>query len=166
MFTKVLVLTLLASTYPVPQHHGTKIMDSSTTYCPTYELFLCHINDLPNSVKSSVRLFADDCLLYREINRENDHTTLQNDLNNLKKWASDWGMHFNAKNCYILSMKKKSHHSYTLNNQILEQVPSNSYLGLQVPSNPYLGLQVPSNPYLRTTNSRRPQMEGTYKQHL
>jgi hypothetical protein len=65
-------------------------------------------------------------------------------------------------------MKKKSHHSYILNNQILEQVPSNPYLGLQVPSNPYLGLQVPSNPYIvpKTTNSRRPQTEGTYKQHL
>ena len=30
-------------------------------------LFLCHINDLPDAVKSSVRLVADDCLLYREI---------------------------------------------------------------------------------------------------
>jgi hypothetical protein len=79
-------------------------------------LFLCHINDLPNSVKSSVRLFADDFLLYREINNEND-------LENLEKWASDWGMCFNANKCYILSMKKKIHHSYTLNNQILEQVP-------------------------------------------
>jgi hypothetical protein len=43
-------------------------------------LFLCHINDLPNSVKSSVRLFADDFLLYREMNNENDNTTIQNDL--------------------------------------------------------------------------------------
>jgi hypothetical protein len=39
-------------------------------------LFLCHIN----SVISSVRLFADDCLLYREINKDNYHTTLKNDL--------------------------------------------------------------------------------------
>eukprot|EP00745_Piridium_sociabile_P024152 TRINITY_DN38010_c0_g1_i15.p2 TRINITY_DN38010_c0_g1~~TRINITY_DN38010_c0_g1_i15.p2 ORF type:complete len:168 (+),score=30.61 TRINITY_DN38010_c0_g1_i15:1033-1536(+) len=30
-------------------------------------LFLCHINDLPDTVKSTVRLFADDCLLYTEI---------------------------------------------------------------------------------------------------
>ena len=94
-------------------------------------LFLSHINNLPNSVKSSVRLFAD-CLLYREINNENDHTTLQNYLKRLEKWASDWGMGLNAKKCYILRMKKKSHHSYTLNNQILEQVLSNPYLGLQI----------------------------------
>jgi hypothetical protein len=30
-------------------------------------MFLCHINDLPDSVTSSVRLFVDDCLLYRTI---------------------------------------------------------------------------------------------------
>ena len=41
-------------------------------------------------------------------------------------------MRFNAKKWYILSMKKKRHHSYTLNNQILEQVSSNPYLILQV----------------------------------
>ena len=28
-------------------------------------LFLCHINNLPDCVTSQVRLFADDCLLYR-----------------------------------------------------------------------------------------------------
>ena len=47
----------------------------------TYTILMPHTSkDLPNSVKSSVRLFADDCLLYREINNENDHITLQNDL--------------------------------------------------------------------------------------
>ena len=30
-------------------------------------LFLVHINDLPDHVTSNVRLFADDCLLYRQI---------------------------------------------------------------------------------------------------
>ena len=43
-------------------------------------LFLCHINDLPTTVTSQVRLFADDCLLYREISTFDDHTTLQKDL--------------------------------------------------------------------------------------
>jgi len=36
-------------------------------------LFLCHTNDLPETVKSTVQLFADDCLLYREIHSFEDH---------------------------------------------------------------------------------------------
>ena len=48
-------------------------------------LFLCHINDLPETVKSTVRLFADDCLLYREIRSFEDHLLLQEDLHRLKK---------------------------------------------------------------------------------
>ena len=43
-------------------------------------LFLCHINDLPDSVKSTVRLFSDDCLLYRQIKSREDHISLQYDL--------------------------------------------------------------------------------------
>ena len=54
-------------------------------------LFLCHINDLPDAVKSQVRLFADDCLLYREVKSQSDHTILQQDLHNLENWASEWG---------------------------------------------------------------------------
>ena len=42
-------------------------------------LFLCHINDLPQAVQSQVRLFADDCLIYRPIKSQTDHITLQND---------------------------------------------------------------------------------------
>ena len=30
-------------------------------------MFLCHINDLPDCIKSQVRLFADGCLIYRQI---------------------------------------------------------------------------------------------------
>ena len=48
-------------------------------------LFLIHINDLPESVTSQVRLFADDCLLYRPIKSYQDHILLQQDLKNLEK---------------------------------------------------------------------------------
>ena len=92
-------------------------------------LFLCHINDLPDAVKSQVRLFADDCLLYRPINSQKDHDILQKDLKNLETWAENWGMRFNAKKCYILSIKQKSGKLY---GHILEQVKNNPYLGLQI----------------------------------
>ena len=48
-------------------------------------MFLCHINDLPDCVNSSVRLFANDCLLYRTIKKEEDHLTLQADLKHLEE---------------------------------------------------------------------------------
>ena len=96
-------------------------------------LFLCHINDLPETVKSQVRLFADDCLLYREINNFSDHHTLQEDLAQLELWAHTWGMRFNATKCYIMSLARnpKSSFFYSLDNTILQSVTSNPYLGVQ-----------------------------------
>ena len=60
-------------------------------------LFIGHINfDLPDSIKFSVKLFADDCLLYREIKTQGDHDILQQDLTDLENWAEEWGMRFTA----------------------------------------------------------------------
>ena len=52
-------------------------------------LFLVHMNDLPECVSSSVRLFADDCLLYRVIKSIKDQEELQKDLKSLEKWAAE-----------------------------------------------------------------------------
>ena len=93
-------------------------------------MFLCHINDLPDSVQSQVRLFADDSLLYRPIKSSKDHELLQNDLRELEKWASRYGMRFNAKKCNFMSIRNTSSHFYELNNTILQQVTSNPYLGV------------------------------------
>ena len=66
-------------------------------------LFLCHINDLPLSVDSKIRLFADDCLIYREINSIEDKVQLQKYLDSLQDWADNLGMPFNPQKCYIPS---------------------------------------------------------------
>ena len=50
------------------------------------------INDLPESIRSSVRLFADDCALYRNINSPIGCQILQDDLNSLAQWETDWQM--------------------------------------------------------------------------
>ena len=55
-------------------------------------LFLCHLNDLPLGVDSKIRLFADDCLIYREINYIEDKVQLHKHLDSLQDWAENWGM--------------------------------------------------------------------------
>ena len=65
-------------------------------------LFLAYINDLPNNLNSEVRLFADDCVVYHQIQNDLDHTLLQNDLITLEKWQNDWQMSFNVKKCFIM----------------------------------------------------------------
>ena len=65
-------------------------------------LFLLHINDLPSVVSSKVRLFADDCLIYRNIKNKEDLIALQKDQNLLENWSTTWGMHFNAAKCNIM----------------------------------------------------------------
>ena len=40
-------------------------------------LFLLHINDLPSVISSKVRLFADDCLVYREVKNRQDQIALR-----------------------------------------------------------------------------------------
>ena len=49
-------------------------------------LFLLFINDLPESVNSEIKLFADDCIMYRTINTHSDAITLQQDINKLEQW--------------------------------------------------------------------------------
>ena len=48
--------------------------------------FLLYIDDLPDNLSTSVRLFADDCILYSPIRTQNDSSLLQNDLIKLQKW--------------------------------------------------------------------------------
>ena len=53
-------------------------------------LFLIFINDLPDNIRYSVRLFADDCVLYRNIHSLQDCLTLQEDLTSLGQWEAGW----------------------------------------------------------------------------
>ena len=57
-------------------------------------LSVVYINDITDYVSSSCRLFADNCILYRQINSVTDATILQNDLTELKNWEKVWKMKF------------------------------------------------------------------------
>ena len=70
-------------------------------------LFLAYINDLPQYVKSKVRLFIDDTVIYLAIKSSVDCIQLQQDLLSLENWESDWKMEFNATKCNVLRITKK-----------------------------------------------------------
>ena len=96
-------------------------------------LFLHHINDLPSVVSSKVRLFADDCLTYRNIKNKEDQIALQKDLNLLENWGNTWGMHFNAAKCNIMRVsltRDPKLFNYSLTGQVLEEVMDAKYLGV------------------------------------
>ena len=71
-------------------------------------LFLLHINDL-SVITSQIRLFADDCLIYRPIRSSADCEALQRDLDSLERWSSACGMKFNTKNVKLCSSPVGSH---------------------------------------------------------
>ena len=100
-------------------------------------LFFIFINDLPDNIRSSVRLFADDCVLYRNVSSLLDCQILQDDLNSLAKWEMDWQMKFNVSKCHSMRVTRlhPSRHiefNYTLHQQTLEQVQSAKYPGLTI----------------------------------
>ena len=52
-------------------------------------LFLIFMNDLPDNIRPSVCLLADDWVLYRKIYSIQDCLTLQEDLTSLGQWEAD-----------------------------------------------------------------------------
>ena len=73
-----------------------------TVLCPL--MFLFYINDIGDHLNhSTIRLFADDCLLPRTISNQDDAHRLQDDLHTLQEWTDTWQMKFNANKCYLLS---------------------------------------------------------------
>ena len=59
-------------------------------------LFLIYINDLPNELKSNVKLFSDDISVFTIVMDKNESANIiNNDLLQISKWAYNWKMLFN-----------------------------------------------------------------------
>jgi len=58
-------------------------------------LFLAYANDISRNIESTIRLFADDCVLNRKIINKEDIEKLQKDLDKLGEWAVENAMKIN-----------------------------------------------------------------------
>ena len=70
-------------------------------------LFSLHINGITADIESEIRLFADDCVCYREIKDKEDTLKLQRDINRLGNWARKWGMKFKPVKCNMMQLTRK-----------------------------------------------------------
>ena len=97
-------------------------------------LFSLNINDISTDIDSEIRLFADDCVCYREIRVTEGTLKLQKDIDQLGCWARKWGLRFQPVKCNMMQITrtriKKIHASYTLEATVLENVVSIKYLGV------------------------------------
>ena len=65
-------------------------------------LFVIFINDLPEMVYSTAKIFADDTKLFRTITSEGDRHRLQEYLKHLVIWSEKWQLGFNEGKCKVL----------------------------------------------------------------
>uniref|UniRef100_A0A6G5AA70 Putative endonuclease/reverse transcriptase n=1 Tax=Rhipicephalus microplus TaxID=6941 RepID=A0A6G5AA70_RHIMP len=103
-------------------------------------LFLLYINDIVNVITPSVqiRLFADDCVLFRDINSLDDQNELNSNLHNIHLWCNEWGMILNAEKSVCMRLTRKKvplNNTYQLGSSTLREVTSYKYLGLTITSN-------------------------------
>ena len=98
-------------------------------------LFLVDINDLPDSLKSKTRLFADSTVVNLTINSAADSETLQNDLHKLEQWDSNMSLDFNPDKCEVIRVSGKKHpitYPYKLHNIELKATENVKYLGITI----------------------------------
>ena len=80
-------------------------------------LFLIYINDLEKNIKSKIKFFADDTMLFSIVKDPAvSATELNHDLNIIRQWAHQWKMEFNpditkqATEVTFFCKKKKTKH--------------------------------------------------------
>jgi hypothetical protein len=96
-------------------------------------LFLAYVNDTGRNIKSTIRLFADDCVIYRKITKDVDMINLQRDVDRLGEWAVVNAMKINpskSKAVCFMTARVKDPLNYSLMGMIMLEANSCKYLGI------------------------------------
>ena len=81
-------------------------------------LFVIFINDLPEAVNCSVKLYADDTKIYAVIKNALDSRKLQEEINKLFRWSVTWQLMFHPDKCHIIKLgKEREEYVYTMGEQ-------------------------------------------------
>jgi len=100
-------------------------------------LFVCYINDLPEVVHTTVRMFADDTKIFTDVSIPENQRELQDDINRLLAWADKWQLTFNADKCKVMHIGSNNPgHDYEMSsevsNVVLEETMVEKDLGVNI----------------------------------
>lgn len=98
-------------------------------------LFLIYVNDLVTAVPDnvSVKLFADDCVVFKQISSDHDHRCVQKSISAIEKWCLEWGMELNIEKTVVLRITRKKSPNvlpYFLHGKVISEVEKYKYLGI------------------------------------
>ena len=101
-------------------------------------LFLIYINDLPDNIQSTCKIFADDPSLFSHVfDKYKSQSELNNELQIIRNWAFEWKMQFNPdpnKQALEVHFLTKSNNenslSETFNNAKVVICSTHKHLGL------------------------------------
>ena len=96
-------------------------------------LFLAYVNGIWRNMESTIRLFADDCVIYRKLIFNADMEKLQKDLDMLGEWAVENAMKINpskSKAIRFTRARVKDPLSYSLMDTLIPEASSCKYLGI------------------------------------
>ena len=99
-------------------------------------LFLVYINDLERNIKSNVKFFADDTMLFSIVkNPEISSIDLNHDLEVIHQWAHQWKLNFNpdlTKQAteVLFSCKTSNPYQLIFNGTVVAKMNEQKHLGL------------------------------------
>ena len=92
-------------------------------------LFVLYINDLPDNIKSKIKLFADDLKLIGDASKYDE---IVNDLAELEVWESIWLLKFNPSKCKVMHIRfnDNPNFNYSIDGIVLEESVQEKDLGV------------------------------------
>ena len=98
-------------------------------------LFIMYINDLPEAISCSAKIFADDTKIYCRVSQDSGCAEIQRDLEAVASWSNKWQLPFNVKKCKSLHIGSQNpRHTYEMGGVKLDQTLLEKDLGIHIDS--------------------------------